>query len=1377
MISEHLLLLQTIVEQFPELTDLLLNNLVSQLSSSSIYSNFTHEQLKSHLLWTVQRLPPSSLSQIVKSICPCPISSPYSLPFTLQSLPEIKPRNSLVSNSATSFFNLFSHTSSSSIPHCPSFVLASETGIVSASRVHPPSTLNLYQYFDGHQQVIHAIIFDHFGRLLITGSEDKLVKIWDVYTGFLRMSIRLFENPLTDLAISADNILLAMSDCKGFVHVVYLHNGIMAYTFDCIESNITRLLWLSPLLPGTSNQRVLCVASEDGSVRLYHCGEVNSTKKGSFVKVNVYRTFRHVEGPRQKRAKTCKGILSLTATKLSTVLVTAAHNGTIAFYSLMKINVKNEKGEEDPTLLYSPSEPTPLIGVYLSRDDRFVAGVYKDCSVVILSLGLGSDSVEVVNTWKLKNNRHCSVLEGFWCKFSNRLFVHWTNTDSCCCYVSILCFTGGQVDESTVKVEEGVLDPVLVPSVCQHSLNSDLLIVGGCKNTIKLISTVDGSVLSSAVTDPSDPIPTVFCQVCVSRNGLFVAAAGDKTIGIATLGSSLPPPPGSLFLEQFGADDPYFSNPLAPEKLSRFVSSLGFHEHPREQPVLCDLRFSPYKEALPCYVRLPFALNLTNVRTFLEPSDVTISTPFWAREQWNIARTPFRFVHCLVTIQLTDFLLLSNHDKSFGLVINKCDVLRPSWTCVDMVNQAPEVETPKPTFVPPKPPARPPPVVPDPLVVDESVAESYIIDEPFIPDPDEDSCSDCSYEDHDEVDSEVDLPTISAGPRSSMRLDTPTLLTPAALPPSKPSTTRSRRRKASDDLAPATNLPPRKRKLLVPTMDDNYSHFDSGIKSSIHHLVESSSNIPTLNVPLVTDLPNFDGSSDDNSGDHDSSEDEFMEHIMTPAAPVVSQDKPKRSGPKPKPFEMPSLSTLSLATRTAWSSKSYDLGFIPQVGDSVVYIPRIDSFVTESCRITLLKSYISRYIGQYGSPPEPSDVVSYHDFLSSVLQLPDLQDEISGTIVCIEFEIHQGHYPEAVDLPLVVAHIGIATPMAAPIERNSAPKQRPSRRSEVDRSSSVVTTRLRSGRLRSEVAPSLNTRSSGRKNKVDPFEHLKLTIGREVEYEADVWISTALAPPFPFLCPSITLDCRQSFASISEGDLLYFNRNNGVVEVTGQDITEFRQFIHDLTPNLLDWKVPSWALSLDPSLDTSRSCCHWLGSSLSMNLGQRRLRRVECKVLSLLPSHISTGFNSLVVEVTSAAQRGYRLIVSMWDIVPNSVPAKTPFSWADGLGKFPSLASDFTSMAFNAISRLVEDNEEFAWFVDRVTNDSAPGYDSIVPVPSYSTRIITLLQDSQYRHPAELKSDIERIAKNAELYNGEDSELHGLACRFRDNLLLALFRS
>ncbi|KAI5190185.1 hypothetical protein NECID01_0878 [Nematocida sp. AWRm77] len=68
----------------------------------------------------------------------------------------------------------------------------------------------------GHFAKVQCIVLDRSETLLFTGGEEGLIKMWDVHTGRLLQSFRGHLYPITNLAVSYDNLVLASCDQGGF---------------------------------------------------------------------------------------------------------------------------------------------------------------------------------------------------------------------------------------------------------------------------------------------------------------------------------------------------------------------------------------------------------------------------------------------------------------------------------------------------------------------------------------------------------------------------------------------------------------------------------------------------------------------------------------------------------------------------------------------------------------------------------------------------------------------------------------------------------------------------------------------------------------------------------------------------------------------------------------------------------------------------------------------------------------------------------------------------------------------------------------------------------------------------------------------------------
>ena len=71
----------------------------------------------------------------------------------------------------------------------------------------------------GHSMAAYCVIYDRTGNLIITGSDDRLVKIWSARTGLLLRCCRGHLHEVSDLAVSHDNKVLASASVDGSIRL------------------------------------------------------------------------------------------------------------------------------------------------------------------------------------------------------------------------------------------------------------------------------------------------------------------------------------------------------------------------------------------------------------------------------------------------------------------------------------------------------------------------------------------------------------------------------------------------------------------------------------------------------------------------------------------------------------------------------------------------------------------------------------------------------------------------------------------------------------------------------------------------------------------------------------------------------------------------------------------------------------------------------------------------------------------------------------------------------------------------------------------------------------------------------------------------------
>ncbi|KAL8128476.1 hypothetical protein V2J09_017631 [Rumex salicifolius] len=78
----------------------------------------------------------------------------------------------------------------------------------------------------GHRNAVYCATLDRSGRFVITGSDDRLVKIWSMETAFCLASCRGHEGDITDLAVNSNNTMVASSSNDCVIRVWRIPDGL-----------------------------------------------------------------------------------------------------------------------------------------------------------------------------------------------------------------------------------------------------------------------------------------------------------------------------------------------------------------------------------------------------------------------------------------------------------------------------------------------------------------------------------------------------------------------------------------------------------------------------------------------------------------------------------------------------------------------------------------------------------------------------------------------------------------------------------------------------------------------------------------------------------------------------------------------------------------------------------------------------------------------------------------------------------------------------------------------------------------------------------------------------------------------------------------------
>ncbi|XP_071703831.1 uncharacterized protein [Rutidosis leptorrhynchoides] len=144
----------------------------------------------------------------------------------------------------------------------PSVRAASYAIVKPSTMVHKMENLKRLR---GHRNAVYCAIFDRLGRYVITGSDDRLVKIWSMETAYCLASCRGHEGDITDLAVSFNNALVASASNDCIIRVWRIADGLPISVLRGHTGAVTAIAF-SPRL-GSVYQ--LLSSSDDGSCRIW----------------------------------------------------------------------------------------------------------------------------------------------------------------------------------------------------------------------------------------------------------------------------------------------------------------------------------------------------------------------------------------------------------------------------------------------------------------------------------------------------------------------------------------------------------------------------------------------------------------------------------------------------------------------------------------------------------------------------------------------------------------------------------------------------------------------------------------------------------------------------------------------------------------------------------------------------------------------------------------------------------------------------------------------------------------------------------------------------------------------------------------------------
>jgi hypothetical protein len=236
-------------------------------------------------------------------------------------------------------------------------------------RVAPSSSWRPYMYdridgrrsLMGHFLPIYCFTFDRTGLRFITGSDDKLIKMWSTRTHRLCLSLRGHISDIVDLAVSVDNRFLASASNDSDIRIWWMHNGHPALVLPGHLGVISRISFTPTLNADLSHS--LVSAGHDGSTRVWRFDSA-----GALLNTTAYTTD---EAPtRNASRRENVGVLSVCISPTGQYIATGSCDKMIRIYSTLPGRTRHlaryihvPPPPRPPTVAASPAPPIFLISI------------------------------------------------------------------------------------------------------------------------------------------------------------------------------------------------------------------------------------------------------------------------------------------------------------------------------------------------------------------------------------------------------------------------------------------------------------------------------------------------------------------------------------------------------------------------------------------------------------------------------------------------------------------------------------------------------------------------------------------------------------------------------------------------------------------------------------------------------------------------------------------------------------------------------------------------------------------------------------------------------------------------------------------------------
>ncbi|KAG7391789.1 hypothetical protein PHYPSEUDO_003409 [Phytophthora pseudosyringae] len=205
------------------------------------------------------------------------------------------------------------------------------------------SRIRRLKTLSGHLQIqAYCLAYDKLGKVVITGSDDRLVKIWSLRTGALLLTLRGHVGNITDLAVNHSNTLLASSSDDKTVRVWEISTGAPVAVLVG-HSSVVNAVRFHP------KKNIIVTASDDGRCFCYKVPDIPlmdqpetkiETARRLYA-LNAYMLSLHpiyaMKHARREGVRSCK-VHCVTFSRCGDFVASGGHDGIARVWDLSMVS-------------------------------------------------------------------------------------------------------------------------------------------------------------------------------------------------------------------------------------------------------------------------------------------------------------------------------------------------------------------------------------------------------------------------------------------------------------------------------------------------------------------------------------------------------------------------------------------------------------------------------------------------------------------------------------------------------------------------------------------------------------------------------------------------------------------------------------------------------------------------------------------------------------------------------------------------------------------------------------------------------------------------------------------------------------------------------